>query len=429
MHRAVSSAHPSIAVMPFDNLGGDAAADRLAHGVSADIVTDFSRFHDIDVIASASTEAYRDKSADVRRIARDLGVRYVLKGSIQSEGEHIRVNAQLFDGASGANLWSNRWDRPAGDVFSLQSEIADRVLNALGGYNFLAKQSAAAARRKPPSDLQAYDLWALAAAASEKGAKEDLAEALKYADAAIAKDPQLTRAYVKKAWVIYNSEIPPSNSSLAEMNRLARQALEIDPYDAEAHSLLAGVLGMSGDLRQAMVETNKSVELNPGSADILMFAAGNMSFYGKPEEGTAMCKRGFSLNPSPPPWYPANCVENYFFSKRYQDAVDMNKRSAAWRTPGPTDLALLAAAQVELGASGDAAATVADLKGRFPDFAAEPVFSGFWAMERQQEEDQLVASLQKAGAPVCVPGARLGEFPKLKRLKVCDEERAKEATR
>jgi TolB-like protein len=124
---------PSIAVLPFDNLGADEATGRLADGVTEDIITDLSRFRDFDVIARNSTAVYEDKPVDVRQVGKDLNVRYVLEGSIQKEGEQIRATAQLVDAVTGAHLWSERWDRPAGDVFAVQTEIAEQVAGQLGG--------------------------------------------------------------------------------------------------------------------------------------------------------------------------------------------------------------------------------------------------------------------------------------------------------
>jgi TolB-like protein/class 3 adenylate cyclase/Tfp pilus assembly protein PilF len=432
-HRVTLSVKPSIAVMPFENLGGDASSDRLARGITEDIVTDFSRFRDIDVIASFSTEAYHDKSADTRQIAKDLNVRYVLKGSIQREGDQIRVNTQLFDGTTGVSVWSNRWDRPAVDFFAVQNEIADRVMSALAGAeNFLTKQFAAAARRKAPTDLTAYDLFALGVASFQKGTEEGFLETVKYNDEAIAKDPQFARAYVMAAYgVRFVAKIRHQNwdAALNESFVLARKAVEIDPNDAAARALLGDSLMQMGDPDQAMVELDRALELNPSSANIIMELAYNMSYLGRPEEGATLCDRGFRLNPSPPPWYPSACEENYFFMKRYRESIDMMKRTAAWTPLGPQFLGWLAAAQIEFGAVDDAAATVTDWKRRFPDSTVEGLFSSEWAFRRKQERDQVLASLQKAGAPICVPTAKLGDFPKLKHLAICDEQRAKEATR
>jgi TolB-like protein len=182
-HRAALSSVPSIAVMPFDVAGGDAATDRLARGIANDISIDFSRVRNLDVIGSSTTEAYGSRGADVRRIARDLNVRYVLTGA-----------------TTGASLWSNRWDRPSGDIFAVQNEVSDGVISTLGGRGLLTSLAAAAARGKGPSDLEAYDLFALGVVDFNKGGEEGFAGSIKFFDAAIAKDPQFAFPYVKKGW-------------------------------------------------------------------------------------------------------------------------------------------------------------------------------------------------------------------------------------
>ena len=149
----------------------------------------------------------------------------MLEGSIQRQGDRVRVTAQLIDARTGAHVWSERWDRPAADVFAVQTELAERVASTLGGYGLLLSESRAAAKRKRPADLEAYDLWALAYEAFMRGKEADLEQALAYADAAIAKDPGLVRAYTKKAWILIDLAKYRNNwnEAFAEMERLARQ--------------------------------------------------------------------------------------------------------------------------------------------------------------------------------------------------------------
>jgi TolB-like protein len=147
---------PSIAVLPFDNLSGDEATGRLADGLTEDVITDLARYRDLDVIARNSTAVYKSKPVGVRQVGRDLNVRYVLEGSIQRHGEHARVTAQLIDAGTGAHVWTERWDGPAEDVFAVQTEVAERVANALAGHSVLLRESVAAAKRKRPADLGAY---------------------------------------------------------------------------------------------------------------------------------------------------------------------------------------------------------------------------------------------------------------------------------
>ena len=155
---------PAIAVLPFDNLGGDEATGRLADGITEDIITDLARFHDLDVIARNSTEIYKGKPVDVRQIGKDLNVGYVLEGSIQRQGDSVRVTGQLIDAGTGAHVWSERWDRPAEDVFAVQTEVAEKVAAALGGdltMGQITRAELQRAKRLRPNDLTAYDYFQL----------------------------------------------------------------------------------------------------------------------------------------------------------------------------------------------------------------------------------------------------------------------------
>jgi tetratricopeptide (TPR) repeat protein len=317
----------------------------------------------------------------VRRIARDLNVRYVLTGAIQREGDQFRVSALLQDGETGASLWSNRWDRPSGDIFAVQNEVSDGVISTLGGRGLLTNLAAAAARRKGPSDLEAYDLFALGMADFNKGGEKGFAESIKFFDAAIAKNPQFGFAYVKKGWAILNYALSASpngdvDKAANEFEWLSRKAIEIDPYGAEGHVSLGDKLIWWGDLAQGAVEVERALELNPSSADIMALSAGAMSHLGRPEQGAAQCDKAYCLNSAPPPWYPAFCYENYLFTKRYQESAEATKRHYAWQRPRKEDLTALvfrAAAQIEAGAADDAAATIAEWKQEYPQVPGRSV--------------------------------------------------------
>ena len=185
-------------MLPFDNLGGDEATGRLADGITEDIITDLARFQDLDVIARNSTEVYKGKPADVRQVGKELSVGYVLEGSIQRQADQVRVTAMLIDAESGAHVWTERWDRPAGDVFAVQAEIADDAAARIGGWGLVQQADHAKARRKPPGSLTAYDLTVLAREAKQKYTKEQSEEAIRLATRAIEVDPSYARAYVTR---------------------------------------------------------------------------------------------------------------------------------------------------------------------------------------------------------------------------------------
>ncbi len=373
---------PSIAVLPFANLGGDEATGRLAEGITEDIITDLARFRDLDVIARHSVEAYKVKSVDVRQIGKELKVDYVLEGSIQRQADRFRVTAQLTETAGGAHLWSERWDRPVADIFAVQTEVSDRVAGTLGGSGVLLSQSRAAAKRKRPSDLQAYDLYALASERFSTGLQADDEKGLEYVNAAIDRDPGFARAYVLKAWLTW--ELVKFHSGnfdevIAEMERLGRTAVAIDPYDAEGHVLLAWAVGSPERIPEALAETDQALQLNPSSGDVLVKLADSMPAYGKPAEGAEMCDRAFRLNPTPPVWYNYFCVGPLLFARRYQEAIDyMNRGAAAGSPPNEYMLSYKAASQAELGRAEAAAETVAELKRRYPEVSFERFLNTGW---------------------------------------------------
>jgi TolB-like protein/class 3 adenylate cyclase len=417
----VATTKPSIAVLPFDNLGGDSASARLAEGLTDDIITDLARYRDFDIIARNSVDVYRGKATDVRRIGKELSVRYVLEGSIQHDGDRVRVNAQLIDAGNGAHLWSQRWDSVAKDVFAVQTEVAEHAASVIPGSDLLLGDMQAAARRKRPEDLQAYDLTIMAYDSFLKGTEADTQKGIELADEAIRRDPDFARAYTQKAWLLQDLAKYKKNWNEAsvEMESLARTAIRLDPYDANGHILLAWVLGTLGKNAEALAETNRALELNPSSADILNTAADTMSFLGKPEDGAAMCDRSFRLNPTPPDWYYSDCATNLYFTGRYQEAIDAVNRGAASTEATPSMLVWKAASQAEMGQTDAAKKTVADLQKLYWEVSFEWLLNTGWNFERAKEQDRILASAKKAGLRICATADELEDFPAAKRLPEC----------
>ena len=205
-NRSTPIATPSVAVLPFDYLGGDEQASRLADGMTEDVITDLGRYKELMVIARNSTLAYKGKPVDARQVAKDLNVRFVLTGSIQHQADQLRVTAGLIDATTGAEVWSERWDRPAQDLFSVQAEVADKVAASLaggGGSNVGAIQSRllSEAKHRPPADLSAYDFYMLAREQRKLDTKEGVLKGLEYVEKAIALDPNFAPAYASRAWL------------------------------------------------------------------------------------------------------------------------------------------------------------------------------------------------------------------------------------
>ena len=243
----------SIAVLPFENLGDDPKWERIADGITEDIITDLSQTDQVLVIARHSTDAYKGKSVDVRQVGADLGVKYVLKGSLQAIGDRVRIRAQLVDAATGADLWSERYDRPEQDIFAVQSDVTAKIANTLGSPSGVIRTSQfKLAQHKPPNSLTAYDtyLMADAVALTPVGGitKDGLIEGEKLFRKAIELDPQMARAYVGLAYVssfMYGYGFADSpEQALSKLMEAAQKAVELDPNNNRAHGALGQALSL-----------------------------------------------------------------------------------------------------------------------------------------------------------------------------------------
>ena len=307
-NRSAAVAQPSVAVLPFDNLGGDEQASRLADGMTEDVITDLARFKDFLVIARNSTMAYKGKPVDARQIAKDLNVRYVLAGSIQHQADQLRVTADLIDAATGAQVWSERWDRPAQDLFSVQAEVADKVAASLGGNadlksGAIKERLLSEAKKRPSANLSAYDFSLLAYEQRKLATKEGNARGLEYIEKAIALDPSLANAYVTRAWLKLQKLWLlgfPWATQIKEFESDLRLALALDPANAGAHAGLIKYFADMGQWTELSTEIDRAVHDNPTNNLVLANAASQLPYAGRPEEGVAMADLVLRLDPQMP---------------------------------------------------------------------------------------------------------------------------------
>ena len=283
----------SLAVLPFANIAGDEATGRLADGLTEDIITDLSRYRTMDVIAHNSTERYKGKAVDVREVGKSLNVRYALEGSVQREGDQIRVTAQLIDAISDTHLWSERWDRPSKEFFALQSDIASQLGNRLGEAGVIDKAEQEAARRSRPDNFSAYELYLQGRTEALQMSAEGNKKAIELFERAVAADSRLARAWADLAYTRENSIQHGADSAVVTPRALAeaRRAVEIDPSDAGAHATLAYILGMQGNFGPSEAEFDTALRLNPGDADILAEYSGWASGFGREERGAEAADR------------------------------------------------------------------------------------------------------------------------------------------
>jgi TolB-like protein len=264
---------PSIAVLPFDNMSGDPEQEFFADGMSEDIITALSRINSLFVIARNSTFAYKGKATDIRKIAGDLGVRYVLEGSVRKSGERLRITGQLIDAANGVHLWADKFDGSLADVFALQDQVAENVIAAIQPN--LRKAEIQRSKRKRPENLHAYDLYLRALPHLYTFRPEPNAEALYLLEQAVGVQPDYAPALANLAWALEQRIVHHwPGAKPADRDRaidLARQAISADRNDADTTSLSGFLLTILGrDHESGLRSVERALEINPNSAVVCM---------------------------------------------------------------------------------------------------------------------------------------------------------------
>jgi TolB-like protein/Flp pilus assembly protein TadD len=416
---------PSIAVLPFTSIGGDAKQERLADGITEDVITDLSRYGNLFVIARNSVFAYKGKAVDVRAVGHELGVRYVLEGSIQTSGDRVRVSAQLIEAATNAHVWSERYDRPLGDIFKVQDEVTQAIAATLGGvWGRVVEAGAASARRKPPANLQAYDYYALAAELLPSVTEKDRATAEKYFKKAIELDAQFARAYAGLGRIYYSQAAHQWGQRdpqvLLQAGREAElQAISLDPSDAWAHAELGNILLAQNDIDHGIAELEQAFRLNPNDPSILLTYGENTYVVGRAQEGVDMINRASRLSPNTPDVYYGN-VDPFYATGRYEETIARLSKITAH---APWYEMLLAGSYARLGRHAEAAAAVAELSRLYPDPSMERLFSDFGGIKDQATLAHYLEGARKAGLNECATEAELRKYPKMTHLAVCDAKR------
>jgi TolB-like protein/tetratricopeptide (TPR) repeat protein len=329
-------AKPSIAVLPFLNMSGDREQEYFADAVSEDIITALSRWRWFFVIARNSSFAYKGASIDVARVGRELGVRYVLEGSVRKVGERVRVNAQLVEAASATHIWAETFDRDLAHLLDMQDEITEQVVAAIEPA--MRQSEGARLARKPLADLSALDcfqrgMWRLNKTNwhLEGGTRDDYHEALALFRKAIALDPDLPLGYVGLARVLYGGAIygwtEGPRDDLAASRDAARTAIGLDPRDALAHFAAAGASLYLGEHAAALDEARRTIALN-SNFGFGHFRLGQVLLYGgRPAEAIAPFERSLRFSPFDPQLGAMHrtLAFAYFHAGNYDAAVEQAK--------------------------------------------------------------------------------------------------------
>jgi TolB-like protein/class 3 adenylate cyclase/Tfp pilus assembly protein PilF len=392
---------PSIAVLAFSDLSQGADKDYLSDALSEEIISRLSRFSEFFVIARNSSFFYKGKAANVRDIAKELGVRYILEGSQQKNGEKLRVKAQLIDATAGNSIWVETYDRDMADIFALQDEITRTIVAALEQSINLAEFDRLL--RQPTDSLQAYELIYRSRAERLKFTPEGHEEALRLAEDALEFDPGYSAAYFSMAWVHINCfrwgwcANRAREDALETAFAMAEKAVELDPDSSLAHWVLASARMQSGDLQQAEAEYNRAIALNPNSAGVLADSAEVLVYLGRLDEALSRIQSAIRLNPHHPDWYLWTLAWVQYFAGEYEDGLASIRQMT--RMPNlarRTEAALF----VRLGQIDEAQAVIDELLKNEPDHTLDNLRHSLKGKFRDVSiADRFMDDLRRAGLP------------------------------
>jgi adenylate cyclase len=323
---------PSLAVLPFQNMTGDAEQEYFVDGMVEEITTAIARLPWLFVIARNSAFTYKGKPVDVKQVAQELGVRYVLEGSVRKAGNRVRITGQLIDTTTGAHIWADRFDGALDDIFELQDRIASSVAGAIEPK--LRQSEIERASRKPTANLTAYDLYLRALAQSYRYTEEGLAEAVVLARRALAIDPSYAPAAALIGWCRALQRVQGwgalSDEDIGEACRLARQALEAERDDAETIWQAAWTLFfLAGEAALAAAALDRALALNPNAANAWSARGFIHAVRNQPEAAIEAIERARRLSPFDPLafLYASNIAAAHLASRRFEQAIEWADRA------------------------------------------------------------------------------------------------------
>jgi len=389
---------PSIAVMPFVNMSEDPKQEYFSDGITEEIITGLSKVPHLFVIARDSTFTYKGKPVKVQQVGRELGVRYVLEGSVRKAADRIRISAQLIDAKTGYHLWAERYDRDLKDIFALQDGITMKILIALQVK--LTEGQQARLFGKGTDNLEAYAKLLQGREHSNCFNKESNVLARQMYKEAIALDPDYAMAYLRLSAthlmdLLYGSTKSPKRS-LERAEELVQKALALDDSLAEAYSFLGRIYLTKRQHEKAIAEGERALALAPNSAFIHAALAFSLYYAGRPEEAIGLYKKAIRLNPIPRSWYLSGLGAAYRLTGRYEEAISAYKK-ALHRAPDSLFAHLgLASAYNLLGREEEARAEAEEVLRIDPKFSLDHLAKSLF-FKNQADTELVIDSLRKAG--------------------------------
>ena len=389
---------PSIAVLPFVNMSDDPQQEYFSDGLTEDIITALSKVQRLFVIARNSTFTYKRKPVKVQQVAEELGVQYVLEGSVQRAGERVRITAQLIDALKGHHLWAERYDRDLKDLFVLQNEITMKILMAL--HVKLVEGEQALVRARGTNNFEAYEKFLQATEQHYLFTKEAGVRARQLCEEAITLDPRYSTAYALLS-VVYLAEVryrwtKSPSETMRQALEMAQKALALDPTTLIAQMAMGQIHMVKREYEEAIAWGERAVSTYPNADNAHVFLAWFLMAAGRPEESIPLVKQAIRRNPIPPGWYFVVLGHTYWMISRFDEAIVELKKAVAY---SPDDLlahVALAAAYAEAGRLEEARIEAAEVMRIQPTFSIENYAKGR-SYKNQAHLDRMIEALRKAG--------------------------------
>jgi TolB-like protein len=391
---------PSIAVLPFDNLSGDPQQEYFVDGMTDDLITDLSRISGLFVIARNSVYTYRGRTVKVREVSQELGVRYVLEGSVRKAGTRLRINTQLSDATTGGHIWAERFDRDLDDVFALQDEVVGKIVAALRVR--LTEGERRSLARPYTNSVEAYDIYLRGLREFVQRSKEGNGNARALYEKAIALDPSFARAYAGLAWAhnrdFLNAWTETPETSLEQGMAFVNKAIALDDSLPLAHFVMGQVQLYHRNHEKSLAALTKALALDPNYADAYVVQGVVLNFAGRPDAALEAVNTAMRLNPHQPLAYLFILGSVYFCLDRQEDAVDALKRALARNPSAQRPHMWLAATYARLGLMEDAEWEAEELLTLDPNFSLTRISEAL-PFKDPAHLARLIDSLRKAGLP------------------------------
>ena len=391
---------PSIAVLPFENMSGDPEQAYFADGISEDIITDLSKVSGLFVIARNSSFTYKGRAVNIPDVARDLGVKYVLEGSVRKGGNRVRITAQLIDGREGGHLWAERYDRDLEDIFAVQDEITRTIVEALKIRLTDAEQSRVGTAGAP--NIEAYDYTLRGRDLFYRFTPADNIEAQKLFERAIALDETFALAYSGLAFAKFvqytNGWSGADETTLEDGFQLASKAVRLAPADPIAHRNLGLGYTWKKDVNRGIVEMDKAIDLDPNFSEAHAGRGYVLSFADRPDEAVAGLQTAMRLNPMYPDIWLHFMGHAEFMRGDYEAAVAPLQRRIRLRPETDISRVLLASALGHLGRPEEAQAAWAEVMKINPDYSIERK-GRVLPYKNPADWNRFLDGLRKAGLP------------------------------